>query len=165
MKCSTILKKKKKTLTQEVKIHQEVMPVPRLASCLWAYPSLFSFLLLSFTGYPQSIAGFALEPAINSAPISNTLVTCREGQRMDLSFYALTGTGTHPYRRNPCFFVLLYLCVALDGWRGNNLLCLIQKKKMTTLIHDNLFLLSEQKQTHRLREWTYGCLYTLLYLK
>ena len=127
MKCSTILKKK--TLTQEVKNHQEVMPVPTLASCLWAYPSLFSSLLLSFTGYPQSVAGFALEPAINSAPTSNTLVTCREGQRMELSFYALTATGTHPYRTNPCFFVLLYLCVALDGWRGNNLLCLIKKKK------------------------------------
>ena len=132
MKCSTILKKK--TLTQEVKNHQEVMPVPTLASCLWAYPSLFSSLLLSFTGYPQSVAGFALEPAINSAPTSNTLVTCREGQRMELSFYALTATGTHPYRTNPCFFVLLYLCVALDGWRGNNLLCLIKKKKKWQLL-------------------------------
>ena len=71
---------------------------------------------------------------------------------MDLSFRALTAAGSHPYSTNPCFFVLLYLCVALDGWRGNNLLCLIKKKKMTTLIHDNLFMLSEQKQTHRLRE-------------
>ena len=162
MKCSTILKKN--PLTQEVKNHQGVMPAPRLASCFWAYPSLFSSLLLSLTGYPQSVAGFVLEPAIHFAPTSKTLVTCRERQRMDLSFYALTAAGSHPYSTNPCFFVLLYLCATLDGWTGNNILCLT-KKKMTSLIHDNLFLLSEQKQTHRLREWTYGCLYTLLYLK
>ena len=122
------LKKKKNPLTREVKNHQGVMPAPRLASCFWAYPSLFSSLLLSLTGYPQSVAGFVLEPANHFAPTSRTLVTFRERQRMDLSFYALTAAGSHPYSTNPCFFVLLYLCAALDGWTGNNLLCLIKKK-------------------------------------